>query len=92
MAYSYLAKVAIGFDQLCNAILLGSPDETFSARCWRCREEGYWDVARALVDMLFFWQKAHCRTAWFSEVIRAQMPSSYRCECYTTQDKEIGYA
>lgn len=81
--YSYIARVLIGFDQFLNAILGGSPDETFSARCWRKREKTPWKFFRIIVDTLFFWQKdlilgGHCQQAWVSEMTRAQLPRSYR--------------
>lgn len=81
--YAYMARVAIGFDQFCNAILGGSPDETFSARCWRLRARQPWKTLRVLVDVLFFWQwraalGGHCRQAWQSEMERAHLPRSYR--------------
>lgn len=78
MAYGYLARVAIGFDQFCNAILGGSPDETFSARCWRKRHCQPWKAMCLMIDCMFFWQAAHCFEAWQSEVSRAQLPKSYR--------------
>lgn len=83
MAYSYIAKVSIGIDQLLNSILGGSPDETFSARCWRKRNKRPWSFFRMIVDAIFFWQYdtkngGHCRQAWNSEIMRAQLPKSYR--------------
>lgn len=82
MGYSYPERVLIGIDQLCNSLLGGSPDETFSARCWRKRARQPWTVLRLLVDGIFFWQRdaaqrGHCQQAWKSEMIRAQLPKSY---------------
>ena len=59
MSWGY--NVAIGVDQLLNAVLAGSPDETFSARCHRSRvrdvaaesEKERWIVLESIVDMLF---------------------------------------
>lgn len=81
--YSYILRISIGFDQLCNAILGGEPDETLSARLHRHRELPGWRVGRLLVDGLFFWQRdpvrgGHCKQAWKSEMDRAQLPESYR--------------
>ena len=77
-SYGYFTRVAIALDQLCNTLVGGSPDETLSARCWRCRARQPWKALRLLVDGLFFWQDAHCREAWCSEMARAQLPGSYR--------------
>lgn len=82
-AYNYLLRVGIGFDQFLHTLLGGMPDETFSARCWRCRERQPWRALRVLVDGLFFWQQdaalgGHCRQAWLSEMTRAQLPKEYR--------------
>lgn len=75
--------MAIGFDQFCNTVLGGMPDETFSARCWRCRNGQPWRALYIAVDGLFFWQRddvlgGHCRQAWMSEVKRRQLPDEYR--------------
>ena len=78
--YSYMQRVLIGFDQFCNAVAGGWPDETFSARCWRCRATWPWKALRVAVDCLFFWQSQHCRESWKSEMGRAQLPASYRKE------------
>lgn len=76
--YSYFARLGIGFDQFFNSILGGSPDETFSARCWRLRLKQPWKALRAGIDLIFFWQRNHCQTAWQSEIERAQLPQCYR--------------
>lgn len=72
-------KLLIALDQLLNVLLLGSPDETLSARAFRCR---YWSVPWfwlwKAIDTLFFWEPQHCEAAYRNEVARNHMPESYR--------------
>lgn len=35
-----------------------------------------------LVDLLFFWQDAHCKESFINEVLRKQLPSIYRTGVY----------
>ena len=73
MKYSYLQMVLIALDQLANAILCGSCDETLSARCYREKRH-----LRYVIDTLFFWQKNHCKMAYESEILRKQLPEEYQ--------------
>ncbi len=76
-----MTNIAIAVDQLLNAVLFGSPDETLSARMWRNRARPGWSQARAVVDKIFFWQEAHCQKSYESEMQRKQLPAEYRrCE------------
>jgi hypothetical protein len=75
----YLKNVLVGLDQMANAVLGGWPDETFSARCWRCREKQPWKVLRAVNDGPFFFQRNHCQSAFESERLRMQSPVEERC-------------
>ena len=75
--------VLIAFDQLLNAILAGSPDETLSSRAYRCgvldeTPKKRWVKAVKLIDMLFFLQVDHCRVAYGSELSRKHMVSHFR--------------
>lgn len=73
-------QVLIALDQLVNTFLGGMADETLSARAWRnhlkCRRT--WPVK--VINMLFFWQKNHCRTAYESEKQRKHLPEGYAYE------------
>jgi hypothetical protein len=75
---SRLLEVAVAFDQLVNAILGGSPDETISARCWRLRANRPYSTLRPIIDGLFFWQPDHCRASYEAERARSQLPPEYR--------------
>jgi hypothetical protein len=70
---SYIKNNLIAIDQLINAILGGSPDETLSAYAWRNQDWRY-----KFINALFFWQENHCKNAYDAEVTRKQLPSAYR--------------
>ena len=74
-------QVAIALDQLCNALAGGWADETFSARCWRLRNNGKgWALARAFVDAVFFFDPEHCKESYESERTGRQLPPELRRE------------
>jgi hypothetical protein len=73
----YTKRILIAIDQLFNALFLGSPDETLSARAYRLREQGWW-FAYAVINLLFFWQEDHCAGSYMSEVLRKHLPEEYR--------------
>lgn len=75
---SKLKQVAIAVDRLANTILGGYADETISARCWRLRAEPPYKALRVVIDVIFFFQKEHCKQAYESELNRLQSPSSQR--------------
>ncbi|MDY3880323.1 MAG: hypothetical protein SOZ39_04205 [Desulfovibrio piger] len=76
------------FGGLLAALLLGCirdaslpvvwADETLSSRCWRWRLDGVRSWPSQLVDMLFWWQQAHCRSAYESEREGRQLPPEMR--------------
>ena len=65
----YFRNIAIGLDQLANAVLAGHPDETLSSRAYRAEQSGqrYWGWTRRAIDLLFFWQPGHCKAAYEAE-------------------------
>lgn len=74
-----LKQVAIAFDQLIGTIVLNCmADETMSAKCWRLRDRFPYKQLRVIIDVLFFFQKQHCREAYESEIDRNQLPKEYR--------------
>lgn len=85
MGRSWLHEVLVAFDQTINAVLGGYADETISARAYRLglRDQcagrwGRWRVMWVAVDVLFFWQAAHCERAYNSEQARLGLPPEYR--------------
>ena len=73
----YFRNIAIGLDQLANAVLAGHPDETLSSRAYRAEQSGqrYWGWTRRVIDLLFFWQPGHCKAAYESEQ-RRHLPAA----------------
>ena len=74
----YFFNLSIAVDQLLNAVFLGWPDESLSARCWRERR---W--FRHVIDSLFFWQvdkdgRGHCEQSYLYERARLDLPPEYR--------------
>ena len=60
-------QVAIAIDQLANTLLWFLPggcwaDETFSARCWRCRNIAPFKWLRPVVDAILFFDPQHCQS------------------------------
>ena len=76
----YLLNVAIALDQLANAFLLGSPDETLSSRAYRTDRDGrvFGKFFRPVIDTIFFWQDRHCYQSYLAEVQRKQYSKNFR--------------
>lgn len=53
-------------------------DETLSSHCWRWHLYGIRSWPCRLVDVLFWWEKAHCRSAYESERDGRQLPPELR--------------
>ena len=62
---NYFLGIVIALDQLINALIGGDPDEMISARAHREALKGStaWILAEIFIDVLFFWQEAHCTAA-----------------------------
>lgn len=77
---TYIANVLIALDQLLNAILFSSPDETLSSRAYRADRDGkvFGKLFRPCIDTLFFWQQRHCFHAYLAEVGRKQLSQNFR--------------
>lgn len=73
-----MKQVWIAYSQLLNALTGGYADESFSSRCWRLRERQPFRILRAVIDGLFFWDGAHCKGSYESELLRAQLPPELR--------------
>lgn len=71
----WLLGIAVAFDRLLNAVLLGSSDETLSSRAYRAwrdgRRPGVW--LKPVIDALAFWQEAHCEQSFLYERDRARL-------------------
>lgn len=75
----YVKNIALALDQLFNAILRGSPDETLSSRAYRADISGkvFGKIFRPLIDIIFFFDPQHCYTSYLSEVNRQQLPKEF---------------
>jgi len=74
----YLLYNAIAVDQLCNALLGGSPDETLSSRAYRTEQQNkiFGRFFRPLIDTLFWFDRNHCYTSYLAEIDRLQLPDN----------------
>ncbi len=75
---TYLKKIGIAIDQLCNAILGGWPDNTLSSRAYLWHKERVRSWPRRLLNALFFWEADHCKASYASELARNHLPKSMR--------------
>ena len=77
---SYLKNIALAVDQLINAILKGSPDETLSSRAYRADRDGkiFGKVFRPLIDGILFFDPQHCYGAYQNELNRRQLPNGFQ--------------
>lgn len=78
----YFWNILIGLDQLCNVLLAGFPDETFSARAYRKARAGqwFWRALRWLIDKVFFWDADHCLSSYQREMERGHSPKEFANE------------
>lgn len=76
---AYLTSVFVAIDQLLNALLGGSCDESLSSRSYRAERDGKaFGFTRPVIDTLFCWQDRHCYQAYLAEVQRRQLSSNFR--------------
>jgi hypothetical protein len=75
---NYLFFVFIALSQLLNSLLGGWPDESTSARSYRMRESLFWGFMYRAINVLFFWQKDHCKWAYELETVARPVPPEQR--------------
>lgn len=85
---TYLQSVFIAYDQLLNALLNGSPDETLSSRAWRMqvKHQPYWWWLASAINGIFFWQANHCRGAYTRERARGHLPEGFLADPTNTPE------
>lgn len=78
-------QLLIAIDQLLNVLVTplqrsAWADETLSARAFRADRDGkvFGRIFRPAIDWIFFWQDAHCRTAYEREQQRTHIAPEYR--------------
>lgn len=64
-------RIAVGFDQLANAVFGGDEDETISARCWRYRNMPRYAALVQVINRLFNDPK-HCEDSFIDEQARRE--------------------
>ena len=76
---TYFRKLVIWLDQGINVIFMaGYPDETLSAHFYRLDRDKKKSWPKKIVNMLFWWQRDHCYSAYQNEVKLRQFPPEYR--------------
>ena len=78
---TYLFNVLVALDQFINTLLVGSPDETLSARAWRAESDNkiLGKLFRPVIDFLFLpFETHHCFKSWQAEVNNKQLPKDYQ--------------
>lgn len=63
----YFRNVLISIDQLANTLLAGYPDETLSARSWRCRDKKRWFILMKVINFIAN-DSRHCEQAFTKEI------------------------
>lgn len=71
-------QIILAVDQFINTLFAGYADESLSSRAWRLYLERNRKWAYKLINLLFFWQKDHCKVAYESELERMHLPPSMR--------------
>lgn len=56
---TYLSRVLLAISILINTLLGGSTNQSFSARNWHWKKQGYPNLVW-LIDKIFFWEVDHC--------------------------------
>lgn len=70
-------QVGVALSQLLNTVLGGWADESTSSRAWRAHKRSRrWAAMRRLIDALL--GRDHCKQAFLSEIVRAQLPPELR--------------
>lgn len=78
--YYWVKEIAVAFDQMLNAVLGGTSDETLSSRAHRMRVKRHpytWWLAD-VIDAIFFWDDDHCKEAYEGELLRRSAPLGSR--------------
>lgn len=59
-----LIRIGDALSQLCNVVFLnGHPNESLSGRAWRTKSIWY-----KVIDILLWFDKNHCETAYYNDV------------------------
>lgn len=90
----FIKNLLLSIDQTGNVFLMGSADETISARSYREGElngKKHWKAMQWFVDKLFWFEPGHTKKAYEAEKARCHMPSDYQGDssvCSTEKDSK----
>ncbi|MGE5862336.1 MAG: pseudouridine synthase [Nitrososphaerales archaeon] len=74
----YLKRILLSLDQTINVLMGGQPDETISAKSWRMKDKSLgWNIARRIIDKLFWFDKDHCYSSYLAELNREHISTDY---------------
>lgn len=73
-------QVLVAVDQLINTFFGGMADETLSSHAHRLKIERGRKWVSAVINVIFFFQKDHCKEAYESEFKRTHLPETMRGE------------
>lgn len=78
--------IAYAKDQVANTVIGGHWDEKISSRAWREQDtKRRWYYGRILIDLLFFFDKAHSRKSFENEMLEAE---AYKLKYYLVRLKD----
>lgn len=78
---SFFRNLLLTIDQAGNVFLLGSADETISARSYRkgvLENKTHWKAMNWFVNTLFWFEPEHTKQAYEAEQKRCHMPKEYQ--------------
>lgn len=78
-ALKYLERVGIALSVLFNVLVGGPSNQTFSARNWEWKMQGYPNLV-FIIDLMFIkLEEDHCKSSWefWSKVIKNQGETRY---------------
>lgn len=87
----FAKNILLSIDQFGNVLLLGSADETISARSYRegaLGDKKGWKLMRSFVDKLFWFEPDHTKKAYEAEQNRCHMPSDYQGDSSVCEIKD----
>lgn len=74
----YVINLLLAVDQLINALIGGYCDESLSARAYRWDVDGKRSWPKKIINMMFFWMRDHCYSAYHCEQELRHLPPEYR--------------
>lgn len=92
MIGKFVKNLLLSIDQTGNVFLLGSPDETISARSYRegvLQKHRGWAAMNWFVNKLFWFEPEHTRMAYEAERYRCHMPKDYHLGACDTSPAEL---